>query len=213
MRTVPAFLTAILVLASGCTVCNRCDDFACECRDSYRGYTAWSHWRPVYAGVANENDFRSGFQAGYSAVALRGESQTPETPPHRYQTVFYHSEVGRAQLQSWHDGYAHGAVVARQEGVEQWSRTRGDTIGRDAVGHAEIAARTPKSTPHKIGIRTAVASDDEWQPAGSLDKKTPRLPKTLPASGTDHDKVEAVPEFEDPSQPFAPRFSPSARGE
>ena len=204
MRILGACLSLTLLLTSGCALCNRCDDFACECRDNYRGYAAWTHWQPVYAGICYETDFGAGFQAGYSNMASRGNNQIPESAPRKYKSVFYHSETGREQMQAWFDGYSHGVIVAEQEGVDQWCRT--------ASKETPTVSRV-RAPLHRDSIRTAAARDGEWQStaANSTNNLTP-IPSTLGASGI-VEPEDQEPDVEDPSQPFAPSFSPSARGE
>ena len=211
MRILSASLSIVLLFTSGCAVCNRCDEFACECRDSYRGYTAWAQWQPVYAGVGHEADFGSGFQAGYSAVATRGDASAPEVAPRKYQSVFYHSDAGQKQKQAWMDGYTHGVAVAQQDGVNRWSRKQKD----DTTAREPIVAKAKPTVPHRAGVRTAMARDGEWKTAENRIQVVDEIrssPSTLAASGTD-DAEEDPPELEDPAQPFAPKFSPSSRGE
>ncbi len=131
-------LFALVLAATGCaSLCDDCDECFCSCRDKYRSYVAWYQWQPVYTGLSCESDFGSGFRDGYAAMASRGTATVPSIPPSNYWSARYQSEYGQQQTQAWFDGYSHGAMMAEQDGVNQWSRIRTTDVAPRGNAKAE----------------------------------------------------------------------------
>jgi hypothetical protein len=188
MKRLHTLLLLSLVFAgSGCaSMGDCCDDMACCCRDQYRSYAAWWHWKPVYSGMECGSDFGSGFREGYRGMAGGGSATAPALPPRTYWSPWYQNQYGQQQTQAWFDGYAHGTLAAEQDGVNQYSRIR-------------TTAKPVGRRPHSNGNHNVV-NNPPALPAGT----TPNV-EDVPSYGDEPQKDlpslpptdEAVPPLED----------------
>lgn len=60
--------------------------------------------------------FCQGFRAGYENILAGGKGCQPTLPPRLYWKPCYQNPEGQCKIQSWFDGYSHGALAAQQDG-------------------------------------------------------------------------------------------------
>ncbi len=172
-------LSVFTLVCSGCaTFSDDCNESMCCFRDKCRGYYAWYQWKPVYSGMDCQSDFGAGFRAGYAAMATNGKATPPILPPQSYWRPWYQNEYGHQQMQSWYDGYAHGALVAEQDGVNQWSHIR--------TNPAAVPQRYPAGNQTTNGYGTAnpapaIPPRTEEGPAFD-DQQPPQVPELPPSN-------------------------------
>lgn len=134
----PAILSLLLLMsASGCLyeIRDEIVDFEFKIKNCLGARSAWKQCAPEYKSIENNKDFKSGFAAGYQAVAAGGSVCPPSLPPHCYWKSCYATEAGKMKANAWFDGYSHGALAAEADGVAESNRimTRG---GRSSNNHA-----------------------------------------------------------------------------
>ncbi|MCA9216251.1 MAG: hypothetical protein KDB27_24450 [Planctomycetales bacterium] len=87
-------------------------------------YSRWARdeWHE-FAATSGENhssDYISGFIYGFTKyVHAGGKTDPPAVPPRRYWRVGYKNQRGRAAIQDWYNGYAHGAETAAEKGYRE----------------------------------------------------------------------------------------------
>lgn len=188
------FTLALTFAVNGCsTLCDDCDDWACSFRCRCSSYYAWYQMQPVYGDMQCGSDFGAGFRDGYSAMSATGTATAPSLPPRSYWGSGYQNEYGHQQMQAWFDGYAHGALVAEQNGRSQFTRIR----------TTEVAPRRGTARPeHKI------INPESSLPQTQTQTKTPASstpPVTL-------DGEEEVPVFKNKPEENAPELpAPAAQ--
>ena len=109
----------VLVALSGCANCYTgayFDNCTTGARNSWLAHLAWKDWCWAYSNVPHTADFSSGFKAGYVAVCEGKEGCQPTHPPRRYWNVAYQNAEGHCRVNSWFDGYTHGAICATGDG-------------------------------------------------------------------------------------------------
>ena len=119
------FWIGILVLTCfpGCyELRDSIDECSIKCRNKMRARAAWWCTRSVYDGIPYRHSFEDGFRDGYYDVASGGGGKAPTLPPRKYWKARYQSHEGQMKTLAWFDGFAHGALIAEQEGVAQWNQ-------------------------------------------------------------------------------------------
>lgn len=117
-------LVCLIAVISGCYDLR--DDFA-----DYRigmanraaARNAWQNMQGVCGGINCPHSFREGFQAGYVAVANGGDGCPPAFPViecHNHMWMDRCSE--KEKMEAWYDGYEHGAMAAKSEGMADANR-------------------------------------------------------------------------------------------
>ncbi len=85
-------------------------------------YQRWAkqEWERLLAENPDEtysSDYGSGFIQGFvDQVFAGGSVEPPAVPPHRYWRIGYRSERGRRAIESWYNGFEHGARIAKDNG-------------------------------------------------------------------------------------------------
>ena len=77
---------------------------------------AWHAAHACYRDIPNRYDFHRGFRDGYLNVANGGDGCPPTLAPSHYWSSCFRSDNCGA-IQSWYDGFAHGAIAAEQDGA------------------------------------------------------------------------------------------------
>lgn len=83
----------------------------------------WAWWRVdnCYGDVDHGSHFAKGFRDGYAATAEGGDVCVPSIPPRQYWKPCYQNGKGREKINAWFEGYAHGILVASQDGAANYS--------------------------------------------------------------------------------------------
>ena len=122
-----ALLAAAALAGTGCTsggpfggtcATPRCvTNFSEGLRNDHLAKQAWHARRGCYDGVQPcLCDFKKGFKAGYVA-GINGQGEcAPSLPPQSYWGPKFCTREGKCCVAAWHDGWAHGAVAAAQDG-------------------------------------------------------------------------------------------------
>lgn len=83
---------------------------------------AWNEWSWCYDELDHPHHFAKGFKAGYRDVIQGGNGCQPTLPPKCYWKSCYQSAEGRCKVNSWFDGFSHGALAAQQDGAGNWTQ-------------------------------------------------------------------------------------------
>lgn len=124
-RILKTALPALLLLASvsGCASLFECyDTGAMKIRNKALAHHAWERWQWCYADMPCRADFARGFKDGYTDVVKGGTGCQPVLPPRFYWSVHYQNADGHCHINSWFDGYTHGAMAAAQDGYASSGR-------------------------------------------------------------------------------------------
>lgn len=112
-----AGLALMLFSSAGC---NSISDMVLEkemaCRNHVLAMKGWVAWSSYYDDQDYHYDFASGFRAGYENILAGGKGCQPTLPPRHYWKPCYQNPKGQGKIQSWFDGYSHGALAAQQDG-------------------------------------------------------------------------------------------------
>lgn len=133
-------LTAIVTPLSGCSVWRYARLAAvsepkqyCEPEDDkasmalYRSWAerAWAEHAGDCPPTCLAADYGWGFREGFAEyVYAGGTGEPPATPPRPYWQVDFRSPEGSLGVQSWFEGYRHGARVARDGGYRRCATLR-----------------------------------------------------------------------------------------
>lgn len=146
-------------------------------RNKVLAQKAWGHWSWCYEQLDYPLHFARGFKAGYRDVLNGGSGCQPTLPPECYWKPNFQSHEGRAKINSWFDGFSHGALAAQQDGYGNLGEI---PISPTARANIENAQRQPD--PHGL--------------ATGFDTAQPLAPMTLPAEMNEH-TLEDAPELPD----------------
>ena len=112
-----AGLALMLFSAAGCnSISDMCIEQEMACRNHVLAIKGWGAWSWYYDKLDYPHDFASGFRAGYENILAGGKGCQPTLPPRLYWKPCYQNPQGQCKIQSWFDGYSHGALAAQQEG-------------------------------------------------------------------------------------------------
>jgi hypothetical protein len=141
-------LICLLGCMSGCyQVRDSIDDFAMNLRDDFAEGSAWSRWQPYYEDVEQRSSFGVGFRHGYESVAAGGNGCQPAMPPHKYWSIWYQNESGKAKIRAWFNGFSHGALAAQQDNIIELSRI--------PIAPTLKAQHVPDGAEHQITVTPA----------------------------------------------------------
>lgn len=108
---------------AGCSSFNdEVDRFILDKRNCVLAHSAWLAMKSYYGDIECRHDFGKGFRAGYRDVASGGDGCQPTLPPRCYWSVCYQTPDGHCRIMAWFDGFTHGAVAARQDGIDAFSQ-------------------------------------------------------------------------------------------
>ena len=177
-----------------------------EGRLACKQYTKWARkeWGIYAAGSPNthSSDYIGGFIQGFTKyVHSGGNTDPPAVPPRRYWRVGYKNERGRAAIQQWYNGYAHGTQVAKDKGY----RERATLPSSLLLGYnAEIEAaweRNPGSNQHADPELGGQLTELNEPTLAAPTDEVPNVVEPLPDGGQ-ADGVEQSPGAADQGDPF-----------
>lgn len=128
------FAVVAIALSAGCTpwqlakktLFTELNEFprVTDGRLAVKQYSKWAReeWHNYAAASPNSHssDYIGGFIQGFTKyVHAGGNTDPPAVPPRRYWRVGYKNERGRAAIQDWYNGYAHGTQVANEKGYRE----------------------------------------------------------------------------------------------
>ncbi len=109
--------TLMLFSAAGCSsISDMCLEQEMSCRNHVLAYKAWGEWSWCYDELNHPHHFAKGFRAGYQNILAGGKGCQPTLPPRCYWKPCFQCPEGQSQIQSWFDGFSHGALAAQQDG-------------------------------------------------------------------------------------------------
>ena len=115
--TIGMLLLAITISFSGCASIG---DGIISCEMSIRNHIlaqkAWGHWSWCYDKLDYPAHFAKGFKDGYRNVLDGGNGCQPTLPPQCYWKPQFQTSEGRCKINTWFDGFSHGALAAEQDG-------------------------------------------------------------------------------------------------
>ena len=112
-----AGLGLILFTGAGCSsIADMCLEHEMSCRNHVLSCKAWGEWSWCYDELNHPHHFAKGFRAGYENILSGGKGCQPTLPPRLYWKPCYQCPEGQSKIQSWFDGYSHGALAAQQDG-------------------------------------------------------------------------------------------------
>lgn len=129
----PALL--LLSLASGCMyeMRDECNEFRINCRNKWQARQAYAGMDAACLGLSCPHSFKEGFVSGYVDVANGGTGCVPAVPVYSAHNHMWMDRCSDSQkAEAWYDGYEHGVMAARSEGMADTNR---------------IVTRIPHSTP------------------------------------------------------------------
>lgn len=107
----------LLFSAAGCNaISDMCLEKEMTCRNHILACKAWGEWSWCYDQLNHRSHFAKGFRAGYENILAGGKGCQPTLPPRLYWKPCFQTPLGQSQIQSWFDGYSHGALAAQQDG-------------------------------------------------------------------------------------------------
>ena len=127
-------MIAVIAVSAGCTpwqlakktLFTELNEFprVTDGRLAVKQYSKWAReeWHNYAAASPNSHssDYIGGFIQGFTKyVHAGGNTDPPAVPPRRYWRVGYKNERGRAAIQDWYNGYAHGTQVANEKGYRE----------------------------------------------------------------------------------------------
>jgi hypothetical protein len=97
-----------------------------QCSANY----SWIQNRSLYCDIDCLRHFGDGYKSGYAGVAGGGSSCQPLLPPRKYWSACYQNAEGQCKIQSWFDGYSHGALAAEQDNAALYNRIQTSSTGK-----------------------------------------------------------------------------------
>jgi len=144
-----AVLPALLLFsfASGCMYEMRDEFNECKinCYNKWQARRAYTGMDTACLGLSCPHSFKEGFVTGYVDVANGGTGCVPAVPvisAHNHMWMDRCSE--NEKMESWYDGYEHGAMAAKAEGMADSNR---------------VVTRMPHATPVESTMPASGAMD------------------------------------------------------
>ena len=110
----------LVTLTTALSGCASVFDGVVSCETGIRNHVlaqkAWGHWSWCYDNLDHPCHFAKGFKAGYRNILEGGSGCQPTLPPQLYWKPCYQTPEGRCKINSWFDGFSHGALAAQQDG-------------------------------------------------------------------------------------------------
>ena len=136
-----AGLALMLFSAAGCnSISDMCLEKEMACRNHVLAMKAWGTWSWCYDELDYPRDFASGFRAGYENILAGGKGCQPTLPPRLYWKPCYQNPEGQGKIQSWFDGYSHGALAAQQDGYSNLQTIPLSSAARQNLLNSKIPA-------------------------------------------------------------------------
>jgi hypothetical protein len=138
-----SLLMLVTVSLTGCaSLQSGQDGFGTGLRHKCMAQQAWNEWSWCYDELDHPRHFAKGFKAGYRDVIQGGNGCQPTLPPKCYWKSCYQSAEGRCKVNSWFDGFSHGALAAQQDGVGDWTQI---PISPTARMNLQMSSAQPQS--------------------------------------------------------------------
>jgi len=120
-------LIPILMLVMTVTGClyeirDEVNDFEFKTKNCIRAHYSWCQSKSCYRMIDHRCDFRSGFLAGYKASSFGGNGCVPSLPPPCYWKACYANPEGKEKTNAWFEGYSHGAIAAKEDGIGEMNK-------------------------------------------------------------------------------------------
>ncbi|MCP4788113.1 MAG: hypothetical protein GY903_13370 [Fuerstiella sp.] len=149
--------TLLMAIVSGLTGCSAisdcCISVETDIRNDVLAMKAWGHWSWAYDDLAYPWHFAKGFKEGYRDVLNGGKGCQPTIPPQHYWKPCYQSMEGKNKINSWFDGFSHGALAAAQDGYGDMGQI---PISPTAKANLESSRRRPAPNMLEGGGQTGV---------------------------------------------------------
>ena len=131
----------LLFSAAGCNaISDMCLETEMECRNHILACKAWGEWSWCYDELDYPHHFAKGFRAGYENILAGGKGCQPTLPPRLYWKPCFQTPVGQCQIQSWFDGFSHGALAAQQDGYGNLNTLPMSSSARQNLLNSKIPA-------------------------------------------------------------------------
>ena len=148
--------------------------FKNQCRSQW----AWCKAHDCYEDVDHKFHFARGFKQGYLAAAQGGADVCiPTTPPRMYWKSCYQNCKGRDKINAWFEGYAHGILVAAQDGAANYNSM--PTMGMQQYGAHQHAS-------HEAYLEEDVRKRERTPPAPEPERNLPPAPPAYDEPSTGH---------------------------
>lgn len=157
-------LTLGMMLAAlfGLSGCNTLHDEIISCETGLRNHVlaqnSWNHWSWCYDELDHPYHFARGFKAGYREVLDGGAGCQPTLPPRCYWKPIYQTPEGHCKVNAWFDGFAHGALAAKQDGFGNFSEIPISPTAR--MNFAAAQAPPPQHIYRNVGHTDGVVIDE-----------------------------------------------------
>ena len=131
----------LMFSAAGCNaISDMCLEKEMTCRNHILATKAWGEWSWCYDELDHPHHFAKGFRAGYENILAGGKGCQPTLPPRLYWKPCFQTPLGQCQIQSWFDGYSHGALAAQQDGYGNINTLPMSSSARQNLLNAKIPA-------------------------------------------------------------------------
>lgn len=131
----------LLFSAAGCNaISDLCLETEMGCRNHVLAHKAWGEWSWCYDELDHPHHFAKGFRAGYENILTGGKGCQPTLPPRLYWKPCFQTPLGQCQIQSWFDGYSHGALAAQQDGYGNLNTLPMSSSARQNLLNSKIPA-------------------------------------------------------------------------
>ncbi len=131
----------LLFSAAGCNaISDMCLETEMGCRNHVLARKAWGEWSWCYDKLDHPLHFAKGFRAGYENILAGGKGCQPTLPPRLYWKPCFQTPLGQCQIQSWFDGYSHGALAAQQDGYGNLNTLPMSSAARQNLLNSKIPA-------------------------------------------------------------------------
>lgn len=110
-------LTLLVISSSGCVAVQ---DYWYGTTKRCDASLAWHFGSTIPEKVNNRSDYKCGWKAGYTDVAMGKHGCPPAVPPQCYWWPHYQTANGQAKIQDWYRGFQDGATAAETRGAGRW---------------------------------------------------------------------------------------------
>ncbi|MEO2012772.1 MAG: hypothetical protein ABGZ53_00220 [Fuerstiella sp.] len=150
--TTATLLMAIMSGLTGCAAISDCViSVETDMRNDVLAMKAWGQWSWAYDDLQHPWHFSKGFKEGYRDVLNGGKGCQPTIPPQCYWKPCYQSMEGKNKINSWFDGFSHGALAAAQDGYGDMGQI---PISPTAKANLESSRRRPAPNMFEEGELT-----------------------------------------------------------
>ena len=183
----------LLFSAAGCNaISDMCLEKEMTCRNHVLACKAWGEWSWCYNELDYPMHFAKGFRAGYENILAGGKGCQPTLPPRLYWKPCFQSPKGQCQIQSWFDGYSHGALAAQQDGYGNINTLPMSSAARQNMLNAKIPASNACFA--ELGESMDGSGDELIEMPGPvpLSEQVPQVPGQS-LNGHDTDSIQVLP--------------------